>query len=212
MGRVRDLHDRRSDQRTNPAPPALTSPQGRVRGRVDRYSTTGRHDMHRTMRPHGAATTETARLARVPAFAPFPAPTIGVRRFGVAEQGRPRRRRSTRWGLPWDGHVWLTGFVHPVVDRDLCSRSSGSRRLQGCDSSGSASTTVSWVACRASLARISRLRRSCRSSPKGGPRPTSSPTTHNWLSTAFAPRSRRIYCGEIMIPTIRKTVRTTVLI
>jgi len=32
------------------------------------------------------------------------------------------------------------------------------------------------------------------------------------VRAAFAPRSRRIYCGEIMIPTIRKTVRTTVLI
>ena len=45
MGRVRDLQDHRSDQRTNRAPPALTSPQGRACGRVDHHSTTGVHDI-----------------------------------------------------------------------------------------------------------------------------------------------------------------------
>ena len=76
-----------------------------------------------------------------------------------------------------------------VVDRDLCSRSIGWRELQGCDSRGSASTTVSWVACRASVARASLLRRSCRSSPKGRPRPALSPATRNWLPMTYALRS-----------------------
>ena len=60
-------------------------------------------------------------------------------------------------------------------------RESGGVRFGKRSSSGSAWTIVSWARCRASLARVSRLRRSCRSWPKGRPRPTLSPATRNWL-------------------------------